>query len=126
MDFPGYAIGGLSVGEAKEQTWEVTGLVADNLPADRPRYLMGVGTPLDLVDGVARGIDMFDCVLPTRNGRNGTVFTRNGKLVLKNAAHATDFTPIDEQCGCDTCRSYSRSYLRHLFAAGEILGPMLA
>jgi queuine tRNA-ribosyltransferase len=126
MDFPGYAIGGLSVGEAKEQTWEVTELVAGDLPADRPRYLMGVGTPLDLVDGVARGIDMFDCVLPTRNGRNGTVFTRNGKLVLKNAAHATDFAPIDERCGCDTCRSYSRSYLRHLFAAGEILGPMLA
>jgi queuine tRNA-ribosyltransferase len=87
---------------------------------------MGVGTPLDLVDGVARGVDMFDCVMPTRNARNGTVFTSRGKLVLKNAAFARDFSPIDEECGCDTCRRHSRAYLRHLFAAGEILGPVLA
>jgi queuine tRNA-ribosyltransferase len=126
MDFPGYAVGGLSVGEAKEQTWEITELVTGELPVDKPRYLMGVGTPLDLVDGVARGIDMFDCVMPTRNGRNGTVFTRNGKLVLKNAVYTNDFSPIDEECGCDTCRNHSRAYLRHLFAAGEILGPVLA
>jgi queuine tRNA-ribosyltransferase len=126
MDFPGYAVGGLSTGETKVQTWEITELVTGELPADKPRYLMGVGTPLDLIDGVARGIDMFDCVMPTRNGRNGTVFTRQGRLVLKNAVHAEDFRPIDESCGCDTCQSYSRAYLRHLFMAGEILGPMLA
>jgi queuine tRNA-ribosyltransferase len=126
LDFPGYAIGGLSVGEKKEQMWELTELVSDELPVDRPRYLMGVGTPLDLVDGVARGVDMFDCVLPTRNARNGTVFTRKGMMVLKNSAFADDFSPIDEECRCDTCRHHSRAYLRHLFAAGEILGPVLA
>jgi queuine tRNA-ribosyltransferase len=126
QDFPGYAIGGLSVGEAKEEMWDITGLVAGELPEDRPRYLMGVGTPMDLVDGVARGVDMFDCVLPTRNARNGTVFTRTGKMVLKNAGFTDDFSPIDEQCGCDTCRHYSRAYIRHLFSAGEILGPVLA
>lgn len=126
LDFPGYAIGGLSVGEAKERMRDITSLVTAELPPDKPRYLMGVGTPLDLVDAVARGVDMFDCVMPTRNARNGTVFTRGGKMVLKNAAFARDFSPIDEQCGCDTCRFYSRAYLRHLFAAGEILGPVLA
>jgi queuine tRNA-ribosyltransferase len=126
LDFPGYAIGGLSVGEKKEQMWEITELVAGGLPDDKPRYLMGVGTPMDLVNGVARGVDMFDCVLPTRNARNGTVFTRKGKMVLKNAAFTDDFSPIDEECGCDTCRNHSRAYLRHLFAAGEILGPVLA
>jgi queuine tRNA-ribosyltransferase len=126
LDFPGYAIGGLSVGEKKDQMWEITELVAGGLPVDKPRYLMGVGTPLDLVNGVARGVDMFDCVLPTRNARNGTVFTRKGKMVLKNAAFTEDFEPIDDECGCDTCRHYSRAYLRHLFAVGEILGPVLA
>jgi queuine tRNA-ribosyltransferase len=126
MDFPGYAVGGLSVGESKAQTWDIAELVTGGLPADRPRYLMGVGTPLDLVDGVARGIDMFDCVLPTRNARNGTVFTRDGKVVLKNAQYAADFRPLDEECACDTCRNFSRAYIRHLFAAGEILGPVLA
>ncbi len=126
LDFPGYAVGGLSVGESKEQTWEMAEIVTEGLPEDRPRYLMGVGTPVDLVDGVARGIDMFDCVMPTRNGRNGTVFTGDGKMVLKNACHAADFRPIDEACGCDTCRNFSRAYIRHLFAAGEILGPVLA
>lgn len=126
LDFPGYAIGGLSVGEAKDQMWEITELVSGGLPADRPRYLMGVGTPLDLVEGVARGVDMFDCVLPTRNARNGTVFTQKGTMVLKNSAFTDDFSPIDDECRCDTCRSYSRAYLRHLFAANEILGPVLA
>jgi queuine tRNA-ribosyltransferase len=126
LGFPGYAIGGLSVGEAKGQMWDIAGLVAEELPVDKPRYLMGVGTPLDLVDGVSRGVDMFDCVLPTRNARNGTVFTRRGKLVLRNAAFTRDFSPIDEECGCDACRHHSRAYLRHLFLTGEILGPVLA
>ena len=126
LDFPGYAVGGLSVGEAKDQMWEITELVTGGLPQNRPRYLMGVGTPMDLVDGVACGIDMFDCVMPTRNARNGTVFTRKGKMVLKNTAFTDDFLPIDEECGCDTCRDHSRAYIRHLFAAGEILGPVLA
>jgi queuine tRNA-ribosyltransferase len=126
MDFPGYALGGLSVGESKEETWEMTEVVAEGLPRDRPRYLMGVGTPLDLVDGVSRGVDMFDCVMPTRNGRNGTVFTSDGKMVLKNACYANDFRPIDEDCGCQTCRRFTRAYLRHLFVAREILGPVLA
>jgi len=126
LDFPGYAVGGLSVGEAKDQMYDITALVTGELPRDRPRYLMGVGTPLDLVESVARGVDMFDCVMPTRNARNGTVFTRKGKMVLKNATFADDFEPIDDECGCDTCRNYSRAYLRHLFAVGEILGPVLA
>lgn len=126
IDFPGYALGGLSVGEEKSQTWEMTSCVTEGLPEDKPRYLMGVGTPLDLVEGVSRGIDMFDCVLPTRNARNGTVFTRDGKLVLKNSAHARDFTPLDADCSCYTCRNFTRSYLRHLFMAGEIMGPFLA
>ena len=126
LDFPGYAVGGLSVGESKDETWDMTSIVTDGLPVERPRYLMGVGTPVDLVDGVARGIDMFDCVMPTRNGRNGTVFTRDGKVVLKNASNARDFGPLDEECECTTCRNFSRAYLRHMFSAGEILGPVLA
>jgi queuine tRNA-ribosyltransferase len=126
IDFPGYALGGLSVGEDKEQTLDIVESTAALLPAAKPRYLMGVGTPLDLVEGVARGIDMFDCVMPTRNARNGTVFTNRGKLVIKNAVHARDFSPLDPDCGCYTCRSHTRAYLRHLFIAGEILGPVLA
>jgi queuine tRNA-ribosyltransferase len=126
LDFPGYAIGGLSVGEDSSSTWEVVQRMADGLPVDRPRYLMGMGTPADLVEGVSRGIDMFDCVMPTRNARNGTVFTRKGRIVLKNASHATDAAPIDDLCGCYTCRNFSRAYLRHLFNAGEMLGPVLA
>jgi queuine tRNA-ribosyltransferase len=126
IDFPGYAIGGLSVGEEQPRTWEIVELVADGLPVDRPRYLMGMGTPLDLVEGVFRGVDMFDCVIPTRNARNGTVFTRDGKLVLKNSIHAKASGPIDEDCRCYTCRNFSRAYLRHLFNAREILGPVLA
>ncbi len=126
LDFPGYAIGGLSVGEEHPRTWDIAEQVAASLPGERPRYLMGMGTPLDLVEGVSRGIDMFDCVMPTRNARNGTVFTGNGKIVLKNAAHAGDPGPIDEACSCYTCRNFSRAYLRHLFQAGEMLGPTLA
>jgi queuine tRNA-ribosyltransferase len=126
LDFPGYAIGALAVGEERPVTWDIAELVAEVLPEDRPRYVMGMGTPLDLVNGVSRGIDMFDCVMPTRNARNGTVFTRWGRLVLKNAVHAQDFSPIDEECECHTCRNFSRAYLRHLFMAGEMLGPTLA
>jgi queuine tRNA-ribosyltransferase len=126
LDFPGYAIGGLAVGEDRQQTRDITEYTAAMLPADKPRYLMGMGTPLDLVEGVARGVDMFDCVLPTRNGRTGTVFTRDGRVVLKNAVHQDDFTPLDAECTCSTCQRHTRSYLRHLFIAGEMLGPMLA
>lgn len=126
IGFPGYAIGALSVGEEATETWELVERVVSGLPAERPRYLMGMGTPLDLVDGVARGIDMFDCVLPTRNARNGTVFTRFGKMVLRNSIFTRDFRPIDDECGCYVCRHFTRAYLRHLFMAGEILGPTLA
>jgi queuine tRNA-ribosyltransferase len=126
LDFPGYAIGALSVGEDRRVTWEIAQTVADKLPSDRPRYLMGMGTPLDLVNGVARGIDMFDCVMPTRNARNGTVFTHYGKMVLKNSVYARDFSPLDETCQCYTCRHFSRAYVRHLFLSGEMLGPTLA
>ena len=120
------AIGGLAVGEDKRQTRDITELCASLLPAGRPRYLMGMGTPVDLVEGIARGVDMYDCVLPTRNGRTGTVFTRDGRVVLKNAVHQEDFAPIDPECGCSTCRRHARAYLRHLFLAGEMLRPMLA
>jgi len=125
VGFDGYAIGGLSVGEPKSETYEVTDYTAALLPADRPRYLMGVGTPEDLVECVARGIDMFDCVMPTRNARNGTAFTSQGKLVVKNAAYAKDESPLDPACECSVCRRYTRAYLRHLFLAHEMLGAML-
>ena len=126
LDFPGYAIGGLSVGEPKNEMFDITELVTEVLPVDKPRYLMGVGFPEDLVEGIARGVDMFDCVMPTRNARNGTVFTSRGKVVLKNAVNKTDFGPIDPECSCDVCKNYSRAYIRHLFMAGELLGPRLA
>ena len=126
LDFPGYAIGGLSVGESKEDLYGMAGFTANLLPVDKPRYLMGVGFPEDLVEAVARGIDTFDCVMPTRNARNGTVFTSQGRIILKNASNRKDFGPIDPDCDCDTCRNYSRAYLRHLFMAGEMLGPRLA
>ena len=126
LDFPGYAIGGLSVGEPKEDLYGMTAFTAGLLPPRKPRYLMGVGYPEDLVESVARGIDLFDCVLPTRNARNGTVFTSRGRLNLKNARHAREDGPIDPGCDCMVCRSFSRAYLRHLFMAGEILGPVLA
>lgn len=125
MDFPGYGIGGLSVGEPKPRMYELLEAVTPELPRDKPRYLMGVGTPDCLIEGVLRGVDMFDCVLATRIARNGTVFTADGRLVIKNAQHARDFTPLDAECDCYACRNYSRAYIRHLFKAEEILGPRL-
>ncbi len=126
IGFDGYAIGGLSVGESKEEMLRVLDHTAPSLPADKPRYLMGVGTPEDLVEAVRRGMDMFDCVLPTRNARNGWLFTHNGAVKIKNARHASDTGPVDPLCGCYTCRHYSRAYLRHLHQANEILGARLA
>ncbi|HEX9050514.1 MAG TPA: tRNA guanosine(34) transglycosylase Tgt [Anaeromyxobacter sp.] len=125
LDLPGYALGGYAVGEAPEAMWEGVARDAPLLPADKPRYLMGVGTPEDLLAGIAGGIDMFDCVLPTRTARNGLLFTSRGKLVIRNAAHADDEGPIDPACGCYACRTFSRAYLRHLFKSGEILGLRL-
>jgi queuine tRNA-ribosyltransferase len=121
LDLPGYALGGYAVGEAPEQMWEGVARDAPLLPADRPRYLMGVGTPEDLLAGVAAGVDLFDCVLPTRTARNGLLFTSRGRLTIKNARHADDERPVDEGCGCYPCRTFTRAYLRHLFKAGEIL-----
>jgi queuine tRNA-ribosyltransferase len=126
FDLPGYAVGGMGLGEDKARMWRMVEVVADRLPEDRPRYLMGIGLPEDLVDGVARGIDMFDCVVPTRNARNGTVFTRAGRMNFKSAAWARDGSPIDPRCGCYTCRNYTRAYLRHLYQAGEITALRLA
>ncbi|QUP52901.1 tRNA guanosine(34) transglycosylase Tgt [Ralstonia syzygii] len=123
--FGGYAIGGLSVGEPKEDMMRVLQHVAPRLPANKPHYLMGVGTPEDLVAGVAAGIDMFDCVMPTRNARNGWLFTRFGDIKIKNAVHRNDPRPLDETCGCYTCRNFSRAYLHHLQRVGEILGARL-
>jgi len=126
LDFPGYAIGGLSVGEPKQALYEMTQLCTSLLPTDRPRYLMGVGKPDDIVIAVGMGVDMFDCVIPTRNGRNGTVFTHQGPLVIKNASYQHDFRPIDETCGCYACQNFTRAYIRHLFQAQEILALRLA
>jgi queuine tRNA-ribosyltransferase len=126
LDFEGYAVGGLAVGEPKSEMYETVQYTADLLPRDRPRYLMGVGTPEDLVEGVARGIDMFDCVMPTRNARNACAFTSEGKVIIKNAKYARDERPLDPSCTCAVCRRYSRRYLRHLFVTGEMLGPILA
>ncbi len=120
VGFDGYAIGGLSVGEPTEVMYDIVSQTAPLLPDDRPRYLMGTGMPEDLVEAVARGIDMFDCVLPTRNARNGQLFTAHGRLNIKNARYAEDARPIDAECACYTCRTFSRAYLRHLFLAGEI------
>jgi queuine tRNA-ribosyltransferase len=125
IGFDGYAIGGLSVGEEKSVMFDVIDEVAAQMPADQPRYLMGVGKPEDLVEAVARGIDMFDCVLPTRNGRTGQAFTSLGKLNIKNAQWARDPRPLDEGCVCSVCRRHSRAYLRHLYLAGEMLASML-
>ncbi len=125
IGFDGYAIGGLSVGEPKEDMMRVLGHTTPLLPADKPRYLMGVGKPEDLVEGVLRGVDMFDCVMPTRNARNGHIFTRQGTIKIRNACHELDTRPLDDQCGCYTCQHYSRSYLRHLDKTGEILGARL-
>ena len=125
MNLPGYAIGGVSVGEPKDEMMRVMNHISPKLPAHKPRYLMGVGTPEDLVAGVAAGVDMFDCVMPTRNARNGHLFTRFGDLRLRNSRNKADERPIDETCSCYTCRNFSRAYLHHLDRCGEMLGPML-
>ena len=125
LDFDGVAIGGLSVGESKEDMYRILSHIGPKLPANKPHYLMGVGTPEDLVEGVANGVDMFDCVMPTRNARNGWLFTRFGDLKIKNSAHRYDKRPLDESCTCYTCRNFSRAYLHHLHRVGEILGAQL-
>jgi len=125
IGFDGYAVGGLAVGEGQELMFSTLDFTVPALPQDRPRYLMGVGKPDDLVGAVKRGIDMFDCVLPTRSGRNAQAFTRRGTVNLKNARHADDPRPLDENCPCPACRDYSRAYLHHLIKAQEMLGPML-
>ena len=125
IGFHGYAIGGMSVGEPKEEMLSVLDHTAQRLPADRPRYLMGVGTPEDIVAGVAAGVDMFDCVLPTRNARNGHLFTRFGDVRIRNAKHRADTRPLDETCDCYTCSHFTRAYLHHLQKVNEILGACL-
>jgi queuine tRNA-ribosyltransferase len=125
LNFPGYAVGGLSVGESRSQMLTVLDATVPLLPDDRPHYLMGVGRPQDIVESVARGIDMFDCVLPTRNGRNATAFTASGPVKLRNAVHQRSTEPVEPGCPCPTCRQFSRGYLRHLFQADEMLGPIL-
>jgi queuine tRNA-ribosyltransferase len=125
VGFEGYAVGGLSVGETKPLMYEMVEASVRFMPEEKPRYLMGVGKPEDLIEGVIRGIDFFDCVMPTRNARNGFLFTKYGRLVIKNAAHTREKGPIDPECGCYTCRHYSRAYLRHLFMSGEILALRL-
>ncbi|MCX6618261.1 MAG: tRNA guanosine(34) transglycosylase Tgt [Acidobacteria bacterium] len=125
MDLPGYAIGGLSVGEPRSLTWELLEAVEPRLPRLRPRYLMGVGLPEELPQYVAMGVDMMDCVLPTRNARNGMLFTSQGRLVIRHSRYAGDSRPPDERCGCPVCRRYSRAYLRHLFLSGELLSSVL-
>jgi len=121
----GFGIGGLSVGEAKEDMYRILEVVDDSLPADRPRYLMGVGFPEDLIEGVRRGVDLFDCVAPTRMGRNGAAFTQDGRLNIKRAEYRTDERPLDDGCDCAACQRFSRAYIRHLFVADEILGHRL-
>ncbi|HKO97591.1 MAG TPA: tRNA guanosine(34) transglycosylase Tgt [Pyrinomonadaceae bacterium] len=125
IGFDGYAIGGLSVGEEKSVMWNVVGEIAPEMPTDRPRYLMGVGTPEDLIEAVSLGVDMFDCVLPTRNGRTGQAFTSRGKVNIKNAQWSVDTRPLDEACLCTVCRRHSRAYLRHLYMSGELLASVL-
>ena len=125
LDLPGYAIGGLAVGEPKPALYDIAELVASGLPIDRPRYLMGVGKPTDLVEAVARGVDLFDCVMPTRNARNGQAFTPDGPLNISNARFTRDGTPLDSACPCEACQGFSRAYLRHLFAARELLAYRL-
>ena len=125
IGFEGYAIGGLAVGEGQAQMFEVLDYAPGMLPDDRPRYLMGVGKPDDIVGAVQRGVDMFDCVLPTRSGRTGQAFTRRGVVNVKNARHAADPRPLDPDCGCPCCRSYSRAYLHHVFRAQEMISGML-
>jgi queuine tRNA-ribosyltransferase len=126
LDFPGYAVGGVSVGEGREEVRKALDVSVHLLPEDKPRYLMGVGRPEDLLDAIAAGIDLFDCVLPTRNGRNATCLTATGSLKMRNAVHKLDPRPIEEGCDCPACSRFSRAYVRHLFLAGEMLGPILA
>lgn len=126
LNLPGYAIGGLAVGEPAEVMYEIIEAVEPYAPADKPRYLMGVGTPVNILEGVYRGIDMFDCVMPTRNARHGQLFTSKGIINIKNSKYALDESPIDEECGCDVCGKFSKGYIRHLFKSGEILGLRLA
>ncbi len=126
IDFPGYSIGGLAVGESKQDLLKITKFLNNILPKNKPRYLMGVGTPKDILDNIENGIDMFDCVMPTRNARKGTVFTSNGKLIIKSARYKEDFLPIDKECDCYTCKNFSRAYLRYLFSVDELLGMRLA
>ncbi|RPI05381.1 MAG: tRNA guanosine(34) transglycosylase Tgt [Ignavibacteriae bacterium] len=126
LDFDGYAIGGLAVGEPVDEMYKMTEFTEQFLPADKPRYLMGVGTPENIIESIDRGVDMFDCVIPTRNGRNGMLWTRRGTMNIRNAQYKTDFTPVDAECDCYTCRNFTRSYLRHLFVTKEILALQLA
>lgn len=126
LDFDSYAIGGLAVGEPAEQMYDLVDYTTDLMPFDRPRYLMGVGRPENILESIARGVDMFDCVMPTRNARNANVFTWNGTLSMRNAKYKDDFNPLDENCNCYTCRNYTRAYIRHLFVAEEILALELA
>ena len=126
LDLPGYAIGGLAVGESHQEMYDTIDAVEEHMPKDRPRYLMGVGTPVNILEGVYRGIDMFDCVMPARNGRHGHLFTRQGILNIKNERYAKDDSPVEESCGCPLCTTYSRAYLRHLFKSQEMLGLRLA
>jgi queuine tRNA-ribosyltransferase len=126
FDFSGYAIGGLAVGEPRQDMLDIVNFSAERLPENKPRYLMGVGKPEDIVDAIELGVDMFDCVIPTRNGRNGTVFTRTGQMIIRNQQYKDDFSPIDAECDCYTCHTFTRAYIRHLFQANEILGLILA
>ena len=125
LDFEGYSIGGLGIGEESEETYKTTEFCLNSLPENKVRYLMGIGKPADIVEAVAKGVDLFDCVIPTRNARNGNVFTNNGKIVIKNAQYSNDNLPLDEKCGCYTCKNFSRAYLRHIFLAGEFLSHRL-
>ena len=125
LDFPGYAIGGLSVGEEPKEMYSTLDFTTPMLPETKPRYLMGVGTPQDLVQGILRGVDLFDCVMPTRNGRNAMAFTSSGRVKMRNAVHQRDSGPLDPECDCVACSSFSRAYLRHLFVAKEMLGGIL-
>ena len=125
MDFPGYAIGGLSVGESHAEMYRCLDRLMPHMPENKPRYLIGVGHPANIIEGIARGVDMFDCVLPTRNGRTGTIFTRTGKINIKNQCYSDDFTPLDPDCSCYACRNFTRAYIRHLYKSGEILAVRL-
>lgn len=125
IDFPGYAVGGISVGEPEELKFEVLEHTLKFLPREKPRYAMGIGSPLDIFKAVEMGVDMFDCVMPTRHARNGTAFTKSGKIVLRNAPYAKDYQPIGPTCGCLACKNYTRAYIRHLVNADEILGIRL-